>query len=221
MYNKLIIKTIHQVVNISTTKAKLFAIHCGINQAINVPNIRYIVIITDSLHTAKRIFDSLTYPYQIYSAAISHKLWEFFSKNVNNCIEFWDCPSKQKWPLYFSVDKETRNFNLTPIFPCKLSWNYCKKHECESVIAQWKMMFQTLDFKGRNFLELLNNGLNPFELSALKGGSWLQYFSYSNPLYTRATRAIVNYAPIGEYQLRFFLREDFSCPCGIYPIESR
>ena len=161
------------------------------------------------------------YPYQIYSAAISHKLWEFFSKNVNNCIEFWDCPSKQKWPLYFSVDKETRNFNLTPIFPCKLSWNYCKKHECESVIAQWKMMFQTLDFKGRNFLELLNNGLNPFELSALKGGSWLQYFSYSNPLYTRATRAIVNYAPIGEYQLRFFLREDFSCPCGIYPIESR
>jgi len=37
----------------------------------------------------------------------------------------------------------------------------------------------------------------------------------------RATRAIVNHAPIGEYRLRFFPKEEFSCPCGLYPIESR
>ena len=34
-------------------------------------------------------------------------------------------------------------------------------------------------------------------------------------------RAITNYTPIGEYQLRFFLRKEFSCPCRLYPIESR
>ena len=40
------------------------------NQAIAIPNIKYIFI-TDSLHVAKRIFDLLLYPYQIHSAAIS------------------------------------------------------------------------------------------------------------------------------------------------------
>jgi len=83
------------------------------------------------------------------------------------------------------------------------------------------MLFQASDFKGRNFLELLNNNQNPLEPSAIKGGPWLQHFSHSNSLYARATRAVVNHAPIGEYWLRFFPREDFSCPCGVYPIESR
>jgi len=36
-----------------------------------------------------------------------------------------------------------------------------------------------------------------------------------------ATRAITNHAPIGEYRLRFFPREEFKCLCGQYPIESR
>ena len=40
-------------------------------------------------------------------------------------------------------------------------------------------------------------------------------------LCAQASRAITNYAPIGEYQLRFFPREEFDCPCGDYPIETR
>ena len=40
-------------------------------------------------------------------------------------------------------------------------------------------------------------------------------------LCARATRAITNHAPIGEYQLRFFPNEEFNCPCGLYPIEMR
>ena len=82
LYNKLIIKTIYQVVNIFTTKAELFTICYGINQVINVPNTRCIVVIIDSLHTAKRIFDSLMHPYQIHSAVISCELCEFFSKKL-------------------------------------------------------------------------------------------------------------------------------------------
>jgi len=35
------------------------------------------------------------------------------------------------------------------------------------------------------------------------------------------TRAITNHAPIGEYRLRFFLNEEFKCPCDNYPIKSR
>ena len=70
-FNKPVVKTIHRVVNVTMTEAKLFAIQCSINQAIDITNINYIVVITDSLHTARRIFDSLLHPYQIHSAAIS------------------------------------------------------------------------------------------------------------------------------------------------------
>ena len=83
------------------------------------------------------------------------------------------------------------------------------------------MLFQAVDSKRRNFLDLLDNDLNPIELSSIKSGPWLQHFRHSNSLCTQATRAIINHAPIGEYQLRFFSREDFSCLCGTYLIETR
>ena len=62
-YDKPVIKTIYKAVNIITTKAKLLTIWCGINQAVGITNINYIIIIMDSLHTAKKIFDSLLHPF--------------------------------------------------------------------------------------------------------------------------------------------------------------
>ena len=69
------------------------------------------------------------------------------------------------------------------------------------------MQFQASDDKGHHFLELLDDNLNPIEPSIAKGGLWLKYFGHSNLLYARASRVIVNHAPIGEYCLRFFPRE--------------
>jgi len=46
------------MVKITFTKAELFSIRYGINQAVNIPEISKIVIITDSIHAMKRIFDS-------------------------------------------------------------------------------------------------------------------------------------------------------------------
>ena len=77
------------------------------------------------------------------------------------------------------------------------------------------------DLKEKNFLELLDSNFKSIELLAIKDSPWLQHFGHSNLLYTRATRAIVNYTPIGEYYLRFFPKEDFSYLCSLYPIESR
>jgi len=74
------------------------------------------------------------------------------------------------------------------------------------------MTFQASDGKGKQFLNLLDDNSNDIKLSYIKGGPWLQ---------ACAIRAITNYAPIGEYKLRFFSREEFKCPCGVYPIESR
>ena len=81
------------------------------------------------------------------------------------------------------------------------------------------MIFQALDLKGKHFLDLLDDD-NTIELSYIKDRSWLKHFDHSNLLCARATRAITNHTPIGKYRLRFFPRENFSCPCELYPIES-
>ena len=173
LHDKPIIKTIHQAVNVTTTEAKLFAIQYSINKVVGTPNTNHIIVITNSLHAARRIFDSLLHPYQIHSATISCKLREFFLKNNNNHIKFWDIPSKLNWPLHSLVDKDSNSFDFLSIFPCKSSWDYCKKHKCDSILFQWKMSFQISDLNGKNFLELLDSDLNPIKLSAIKGNSWL------------------------------------------------
>ena len=63
------------------------------------------------------------------------------------------------------------------------------------------MTFQASDRKGKNFLELLNDDLNVVKPSYIKEGPWLQLVGHSNLLCARATRAITNHAPIGEYRL--------------------
>lgn len=86
------------------------------------------------------------------------------------------------------------------------------------------MMFQTSEFKRNKFLNLLNKEylpIKPIYTIYTKEGAWFKLFSYSNLLYTKATRAITNHALIGEYCLRFFPKESFNCSCSLYPIESR
>ena len=81
------------------------------------------------------------------------------------------------------------------------------------------MTFQALDFKGKQFLDLLDSDDNIIELLYIKDRSWLKFFGQSNFLYTRASRAITNHAPIGKYRLGFFPREEFKCSYRLYPIE--
>jgi len=69
-------------------EAELFAIRYEINQAISCPIINHIVVITDSLHTAMKIFDFSLHSFQIHSTAISYKLRDFFKRDSNNYIDF-------------------------------------------------------------------------------------------------------------------------------------
>ena len=219
--NSPLIKTVHHAVFVTSSEAELFTMRCGINQACNKDNISKIVIITDSIHSVKRIFDSSSHPLQLHSAAILSELQLFFNKSQDNSIEFWECPSCLKWRFHKDVDKDSKSFKPIPIFPCKTSWDFYKKTDSNDIIKQWKMRFQASDSKGNNFLDLLDNDFNIIEPSYIKGGPWLQAFGHSNSLCARATRAITNHAPIGEYRLRFFPNENFSCPCNEYPIETR
>ena len=174
-----------------------------------------------SIHVARKIFDLSIHLYQVQLAAVLSDLCKFFLYHKNNSIEFWECLSHLNWHLYKAVDKETKAFNLTPLFPCKTSWDFSKKRKSNNIINVWKMMFQASNLKGKQFLDLLDNNNNIIELSYVKGGSQLKTFGHSNSLCVHAIRAITNHTPIGKYRLRFFPREEFKCLCGLYPIESR
>jgi len=218
--NQPLIKTVHHASFVTSTEAVLFAIRCGINQACTTDNVSKIIIVTDSIHVAKKI-DYSSHQYQIHSAAILCELRTFFTSNESNSIEFWECPSKLKWRLHHNIDKDPKSFSVTPSYPSKISWYFCKKTDCDKSTNLWKMTFQASDGKGHHFLDLLDDELNDIEPSHIKGGLWLQSFGHSNSLSAHATRAITGHAPIGEYRLRFFPRMDFSCPYNNYPIESR
>ena len=108
IHNRPIIKTIHYAVNITSTKAELFTTRCGINQAVNLPGISKIIVIINSIHAAKKIFNSAIHLFQIHSAVISKELRKFFLTNSNNSIAFWECSSQCNWPLFKFVDRDIK-----------------------------------------------------------------------------------------------------------------
>jgi len=209
------------MVFITSTEAELFAIRCGINQASTKKDISKIIVVTDSIHTAKKIFDPSSHLYQIHVVAILNEIQEFFVNNQNNLIKFWEYSSQLNWNLHKVVDKDSKAFNPSSVFPCKMSWDFSRKIECDDVIKNWKMTFQASDLKESQFLDLLDDYFNNIKSSYIKRGPWLEKFGHLNSLCVHATRAITNYALIGEYRLRFLPNEEFKCSCGEYPIESR
>jgi len=54
-------KIIYHTVNITSTEAELFAIRCRINQAVQISEAFHIVVITDTIHSVRCIFDSTTH----------------------------------------------------------------------------------------------------------------------------------------------------------------
>ena len=207
-------KTLHHALNVTSTEAKLITIRCRINQATNHDFISTITIVTDSIHTARKIFNPSSHPFQNHVVSILKKLYSFFLHHPDNCIKFWECPSCSKWHLYKVVVSETKSFRPTPLYPSKLSQDFSRKLKCNNLTNRWKMIFQVSDLRGNHFLNLVDNDNKPLELSYTKGGPWLQNFGHSNLLCARVTRAITNHALIGEYRLRFFPNKKFSCPCG-------
>ena len=162
-------KTVHHAAYVMSTEAKLFAIRCGINQTYIKNNISKIIIVTNSIHTAKKIFDSKSHPYQLHMTVILHKVYRFFAKDQNNIIKFWECSSCLNWRLHQVVDKDSKSFNPQPMLLSQISWDYCKKIDSDNIISQWKMTFQASDGKGRNFLSLVNDDYEDIEPSYIKG----------------------------------------------------
>jgi len=136
--NQPLIKTLYHTVFVTSTEAEMFAIRCSINQATARTNVSKIVVITNSIHAAKKIFDPSSHPFQIQSVAILEDLCLFFSKDPNNSIKFWECPSRLDWHLHKAVNLEMKAFYPTFSYLSKTSWDYSMKSECNDISNIWK-----------------------------------------------------------------------------------
>ena len=168
--NHPLVKTVHHAAFVTSTEAELFTIRCGINQACIKENVSKIIVVTDSIYAIKKISNSISHSFQSHTTAILSKLRHFFNKNHENSIEFWEFPSRLKWRFHKDVDKDSKSFNPTPSYLCKISWNYCKKSDSDDIINQWKMTFQALDGKEKHFLDLLDDNFDTIEPAYTKGG---------------------------------------------------
>jgi len=59
---EMILKTVHHTMNIASLEAELFTIRYGINYATQLQDISCIVIITDAIPAARKIFDLNIHP---------------------------------------------------------------------------------------------------------------------------------------------------------------
>ena len=134
IHNRPIIKTLYHIANITSTKAKLFTIRYGINQAISLLGISKIIIVIDSIHVTRKIFSLLIHSFQVHLAAISKELRKFFIANNNNSIEFWECSSYYDQPLFKSINRDIKHFHQMSFLSCKLSWDFSKKSKCNDII---------------------------------------------------------------------------------------
>jgi len=74
IHNKPITKTLYHAVNVMSTEAELFVIRCGIDQATNSASISKIIVITDSIHAARKVFDLSSHPFQSHATIILKEL---------------------------------------------------------------------------------------------------------------------------------------------------
>jgi len=88
IYNKPLIKMLNHVVHITSSEVELFTIRYEINQASKLSDILKIIVVTDSIHVARRIFDLSIHSLQVHTTIILKELQSFFSCYQNNSIEF-------------------------------------------------------------------------------------------------------------------------------------
>ena len=217
----IIVKNVYHTINVTSTKAKLFAIRYSINCVTQIQDVKHIIIITDAIHAIKHIFDISIHPYQLYSITISKDLRDFFNKNSNSSILFQNCFSSNKQSFHLLVDKELKCLKMNFVLPSKLSWEFSRKEECNSIICKQQIYFQVLEYKRRKFLNLNNDNNQPIYFTYSNDSTWMKYIELSNLLHARVTRMITNHTPIEEYRLRFSSKESFTCLYRDYSIEMR
>ena len=180
--------------------------------------IKHIILITDSLGSARWAVDPSVYPGQAHSLAVCSALRLFFSQGHGYRIDFWDCPTE--WSLHQLVHNDVTNTRVAAGWSPATSINFLCSKSITSCLDNWKTLFNCLTIQGQHFLPLRDRNRQFLQPSYSKGGSWLPHIGQLVTLCARATRAILNHAPIGEYRQCFFPAECTQCLCGHCQVET-
>ena len=133
--------------------AKLFAIRLGIAKATSMA-IERIILITDSLGSARQAVDPSVYPGQAHSIAVFSALRLFFSQGHSYRIDFWDCPSKAEWSLHQLVHNNVTNTRVAAGLHPATSINFLCSKNIISFLDTWRTSFNHPTVQDQHFLSL-------------------------------------------------------------------
>ena len=133
--------------------AELFAIRLGIAKATSMA-IERIILITDSLGSARRAVNHSVHPGQAHSLAVCSALRLFFSQGYSYRIDFWDCSSKAEWSLHQLVYNDVTNTRVSARPHPATSIDFLRSKSITSCLNTWRTSFNHLTIQGQHFLPL-------------------------------------------------------------------
>ena len=129
----------------TTPDAELFAIRLDIAKATSMA-IECIILITDSLGSARRAVDPSMHPGQAHSLAVCSVLRLFFSQGHGYRIDFWDCPSK--WSLHQLVHNNVINTKVAAGLHPATSIDFLYSKSVISCLDIWRILFNCPTVQG-------------------------------------------------------------------------
>jgi hypothetical protein len=181
--------------------AELFAIRLGLLRCLRLEDIETILVFTDSVASAHTVVDPSTHLGQSHSLVVIWALIPWLEADPLCKVQFWYVPSQARWDNHGEVHKyvtsTTGKVAVTPATCATL--NFCREKSSAQNLDHWDNMFNDPKYRSSNFLHLWGKEGKMPRPSSYKGGKWLQAFSLDVRLCARASRAILNHTPIGDY----------------------
>ena len=144
----------------------------------------------------------------------------FFTNHPDRSIYFWNCPSKAQWSLHFLAHEDATSTKIAAGCHPATLLDTLQSKSAATCLDAWRTFFARPSSQGFHFLPLKGNIKNLLQPSYAKGEGWLLFIGKSVTLCARATRAILNYASIGEFRQHFFPIEYTQCLCGHCLVET-
>ena len=144
----------------TTPDTELFAIRLGVSKATSM-DIERIILITDSLGSARRSVDPSVHSGQAHSLAVCSALRLFFCSGSSHRIEFWDCPSNAEWSLHQLVHNDATNTRVAAGHHPATSLDTLYFKSILSYLDAWRTVFNCPTVQGRHFLTLRGKNRKP------------------------------------------------------------
>jgi hypothetical protein len=185
--------------------AELFSIRLGLLRCLWLEDVETILVFTDSMASAHAVVDPSTHSGQSHSLAVIRALIPWLEADPLCKIQFWYIPSQARWDNHGKVHKYvTSTMGKVVVTPAtRATLNFCREKFSVQNLDRWDNMFNDPKYRGSNFLHLWGKEGKMPRPSSHKGGKWLQAFGSDIRLCARASRAILNHAPIGAYRQWF------------------